>query len=63
MTREEPEIVNSHWEEDPVILGAILEIQSAITKIAPIVKVGVNLELEDALSELEQAVRWLKGES
>ncbi len=48
-------------------LGAILEIQSAIQKITRIanytrrVNIGGDQELDDALAELEQAVRWLKG--
>ena len=67
-TREEPAIVNNRWEEDTVILGAILDIQSAIQRIAPFARAtgyqpGISQELSAAVAELEQAVRWLKGES
>lgn len=68
MSRDVPEVVNAHWEEDPVILGAILDIQSAIRRIAPFARAtgyqpGISQELNAAVAELEQAVRWLKGES
>ena len=56
--RDEPEVVNNRWEEDPVILGAILDIQSAIRRIS---KFGSNRDIADAVAELEQAVNWLKG--
>lgn len=57
-----------HWEEDDVILGAILNIQQAIYFIAPVCDdmrrfghSGAD-DMSGALAELEQAVRWLKGE-
>ncbi len=63
LLREEPEVVNSRWEEDPVILGAILNIQQAIWTISPLVGTTHQTpELNNAMADLEQAVRWLKGE-
>lgn len=49
--------------EDPVIVEAIINIQTAIRHIAPLL--GTTAEtpaLNEAVADLEQAVRWLKGE-
>jgi hypothetical protein len=62
MTYEEPEIVNSRAEEDPIIIEAIFNIQMAIQHIARIWEATGNMDLADAQADLEQAVRWLRGE-
>jgi hypothetical protein len=49
-------------DDDPKIVEAILNIKSAIRYIAP--HVGTTSEtpdLNDAMADLEQAVRWLEG--
>ncbi len=48
---------------DPAIVEAILNIQMAITRIGPMLGTTWETpELNEAMVELEQAVRWLKGE-
>lgn len=55
-------------DDDPKIVEAILNINAAIRRIAPIHEglpnrnyLGFKLELNEALADLEQAVRYLEG--
>lgn len=65
--RDVPEVVNDRAEEDPQIIEAILNIQSAIRVIAPLWEDmkryghGSADDLAGAQADLEQAVRWLMG--
>jgi hypothetical protein len=54
-------------QEDPVVVEAILNIQMAIHHIVPFANQtgwlpGQHEELNAAVADLEQAVRFLKGE-
>lgn len=62
MTYEEPEVVNDRVEEDPVMIEAILNIQMAVGKIARIWEVTRSHDLADAQADLEQALRFLRGQ-
>lgn len=48
--------------EDPAIVEAIINIKTAVGRIAVVWESTQNDELADAQAELEQAVRWLRGE-
>jgi hypothetical protein len=47
--------------EDPAIIEAVVNIKMAIRHIALVAEYARSTELQEAMADLEQAVRYLEG--